>query len=294
MSTSPYSSAAAMVSSAMGSAAAAATSSRAPAHTTISPQTAQPGFSTPPAVTAAISSATGSPVMTPTSSTLFTNFPPPPNFSMPAPIHQFQSFPSQHTWPTPAPIQPQDHNPPPPTVLQPAVTSFFGPTFSGSLGVLRPPDQPGFGSPMSALAQSVSHITTVSQIITIKPKAVEDYLTWRTQFESFLVSQDLLGIMDGSIQVPPMYTVDFLNRQVPNTEYYYWLRVDQTIRCWLFATLTRDVLVDVHDLKHSAAIWARLQTHFMSASLPRCMELKQLLSNIKKKEPIHGILFKGN
>ncbi|CAH9134817.1 unnamed protein product [Cuscuta epithymum] len=137
---------------------------------------------------------------------------------------------------------------------------------------------------MASLAQSVSHITTVSQIVTIKLKAVEDYLTWRTQFESFLVSQRLFGIVDGSIQVPPMYTVDLDNRPVPNSEYYYWLRVDQTIRCWLFATLTRDVLVDVHDLKHSAAIWARLQPRFMSASLPRCMELKRLLSTIKKKE----------
>ncbi|CAH9085998.1 unnamed protein product [Cuscuta europaea] len=43
-------------------------------------------------------------------------------------------------------------------------------------------------------------------------------------------------------------------------------------------------IVDVHDVKHSFGIWNRLQTRFMSASLPRCMELKRQLTNLKKKE----------
>ncbi|CAH9132891.1 unnamed protein product [Cuscuta epithymum] len=122
----------------------------------------------------------------------------------------------------------------PPASLFPASqtqgSNFFGPTFSGSPGIVRPPDSPIFGSPMASLVQSLTHISNVGQIVTIKLKAVEDYLTWRTQFESFIVSQGLLGMLDGSILVPPIYTVDFNNRQVPNTEYYHWLRVDQTIR----------------------------------------------------------------
>ncbi|CAH9125443.1 unnamed protein product [Cuscuta epithymum] len=219
-----------------------------------------------------------SPGLRPSSSTLYSNFPPPPIFSVAEPYTLFRTVPRI---PTPPPVvQTPAHTSPPP----PPASSYFGSTFSGSPGVIRPAEQSIFGSPMAALAQSVAHITTISQIVTIKLKAVEDYLTWRTQFESFLVSQGLLGIVDGSIEVPPMYTIDFANRQVPNPDYYYWLRVDQTIRCWLFATLTRDVLVDVHDLKHFAAIWTRLQTRFMSASLPRSMELKRLLSTIKKKE----------
>ncbi|CAH9089755.1 unnamed protein product [Cuscuta europaea] len=90
-------------------------------------------------------------------------------------------------------------------------------------------------------------------------------------------------MLDGSIPVPPLYTLDFNNHQIVNTDYYHWLRVDQTIRSWLFTTLSREVLTDVHDIKHSMGIWERLQSRFMSASLPRAMELKRLLSNIKKK-----------
>ncbi|CAH9090764.1 unnamed protein product, partial [Cuscuta epithymum] len=42
--------------------------------------------------------------------------------------------------------------------------------------------------------------------------------------------------------------------------------------------------MEVHDLKVSARIWESLQTRFQSACLARSMELKRLLSHIKKKE----------
>ncbi|CAH9078711.1 unnamed protein product [Cuscuta epithymum] len=54
---------------------------------------------------------------------------------------------------------------------------------------------------MADLAQTSSHVATnVTNIVTTKLQNVEDYSTWRTQFESFLVSQSLLGMVDGSIQ----------------------------------------------------------------------------------------------
>ncbi|CAH9089541.1 unnamed protein product [Cuscuta europaea] len=90
-------------------------------------------------------------------------------------------------------------------------------------------------------------------------------------------------MVDGSIQVPPAYSIDALNRQTPNPEFSTWLRIDQTIRSWLFATLSRDVLIDVRDLKHSYEIWERLESRFMSANLARSMELKRLFNQIKKK-----------
>ncbi|CAH9091099.1 unnamed protein product [Cuscuta epithymum] len=90
-------------------------------------------------------------------------------------------------------------------------------------------------------------------------------------------------MVDGSIQVPPPYSIDVLNRQSPNPEFSIWLRIDQTIRSCLFATLYRDVLINVRELKHYYQIWERLESRFMSASLARSMELKRLFSQIKKK-----------
>ncbi|CAH9112741.1 unnamed protein product [Cuscuta europaea] len=90
-------------------------------------------------------------------------------------------------------------------------------------------------------------------------------------------------MVDGTLQVPSAYSIDILNHQSPNPEYSVWLRIDQTIRSWLFATLSRDILIDVRDLKHSFEIWERLESRFMSASLARSMELQRLFSQIKKK-----------
>lgn len=198
------------------------------------------------------------------------------------PYSLFQNLPPVFPWPAPSPVPRVSLEPPPfPT------TTFSGPTFVGSPGIsstTHPNPASNTGTPLADLAHTISHVATnVTNIVTTKLLNVEDYTTWRTQFESFLVSQGLLGMVDGSIQVSSTLSIDVLNRQISNPEFSIWLRIDQTIRSWLFATLSLDVLIDVRDLKHSFEIWERLESRFMSASLARSMELKRLLSQIKKK-----------
>ncbi|CAH9104966.1 unnamed protein product [Cuscuta europaea] len=211
------------------------------------------------------------------------NFASPSRISLPYSL--FQNVPTVFAWSAPVLVQVVPLEPPPFSTG----SSFVSPIFVGSPGVffVVPPSRTPAGSPVGSLltdlAQIISHVTTnVTNIVTTKLLAVEDYTTWRTQFESFLMSQALLGMVDGSIQVPPPYSMDALNRQTPNSGFFTWLRIDQTI-CWLFATLSRDVLIDVPDLKHSYEIWKRLESRFMSASLVRSMELKRLFNQIKKK-----------
>ncbi|CAH9096903.1 unnamed protein product [Cuscuta epithymum] len=203
------------------------------------------------------------------------------------PYSLFHTIPSVLPWQPPViPAAGSLFSTPVPSTAQPLhpTPGSFGSTFFGAPGISRPHDPSLFQSPMAVVSQSISPANNVTQIVTIKLKAVEDYITWRTQFEAFLVSQGVFGFLDGSTKVPPMYTIDFNNHQIINTEYHHWLRVDQTIRSWIFATLTRDVLIDVHELKHSFEIWERLQNRFRSASLARAMTLRRLLSNVKKKE----------
>ncbi|CAH9080689.1 unnamed protein product [Cuscuta europaea] len=216
--------------------------------------------------------------------TFSSNFASPSRVSMPYSL--FQNVPSVFPWSAPILVQAVPLEPPPFS----AGPSFVDPTFVGSPGVssVIPPSRTPAGnltgSLLTDLAQTISHVATnVTNIVTTKLLAVEDYTTWRTQFESFLVSQALLGMVDGSIQVPPAYSIDALNRQIPNPEFSTWLRIDQTIHSWLFATLSRDVLIDVRDLKHSCEIWEQLESRFMSASLARSMELKRFFNQIKKK-----------
>ncbi|CAH9095552.1 unnamed protein product [Cuscuta europaea] len=177
------------------------------------------------------------------------------------------------------------------TPTAPSAIPYSGPTFSGQPG-LSPFDapsqhlQPGSTTvTLSTLSNQLSFSTpNVTNIVTTRLDAVEDYLPWHTQFESFLVSHGLLGIIDGSIPAPPKFKFDNFNREASNPKYHSWLKIDQTVRSWLFATLSRNILLEVHTIRFSALIWERLEIRFMAACVARSMELKRLLSALKKKE----------
>lgn len=91
-------------------------------------------------------------------------------------------------------------------------------------------------------------------------------------------------MLDGSITMPDVYLLDHQTRESMNPEFYHWLRIDQTIRSWLFATLSEDMLVEVHDVKFSTLIWQRFQSRFMNASLARSIVLKRVLQHVSKTE----------
>lgn len=58
-------------------------------------------------------------------------------------------------------------------------------------------------------------------------------------------------MIDGSITMSEIYVLDHQHRESINLEYSHWLRIDQTIRLWLFATLS----VEMHDVKFYMIIW---------------------------------------
>ncbi|KAG5621348.1 hypothetical protein H5410_006566 [Solanum commersonii] len=64
--------------------------------------------------------------------------------------------------------------------------------------------------------------------------------------------------------------------------YSSWVRVDQSVRSWLFATLSHEVLVDVHLLPTSRDIWLSLLRRFMDASQAKSIELKRQLTTMRK------------
>ncbi|CAH9077041.1 unnamed protein product [Cuscuta europaea] len=114
----------------------------------------------------------------------------------------FLTMPPAFPWPAPTPVQRMSLDPPPLSA-----GPFSGPTFVGSPGVsstLSPPRTTvgsTAGPPLADLVYNISHVATnVTNIVTTKFLAVEDYTTWCTQLQSFLVSQGLLGMVDGSIQ----------------------------------------------------------------------------------------------
>ena len=140
---------------------------------------------------------------------------------------------------------------------------------------------PSHGSGLPPLPPSLWTVNITTYVTTILA-SVDDYLSWETKFTSFIIMHQLHGMLDGSIlQPPPMILVahDFTE---PNPAYSYWLHVDQLIRAWIFATISKDMLCEVRNISHALPIWHHLGYRFNTASLARALDLKCMLTNVSK------------
>jgi len=146
-------------------------------------------------------------------------------------------------------------------------------SFPSSVSTIAGSSFPFFGlpPPVSIDSQTLPNFNSVAalatpnvtNLVTIKLGSVEDYLTWRTQFTSLLLSHELMGFVDGSIPHPSPLLGDASGNHQPNPLYRSWIKIDQSVRSWLFATLSRDVLLDVHLFPTSRDIWLSLHRRFM-------------------------------
>ena len=96
-------------------------------------------------------------------------------------------------------------------------------------------------------------LINIKNFVTIVLTTVEIFLSCRTQFVAFLVTQQLNSFFDGNLDTLSLYILDFNGVQHPNPSYSIWLSLDQLIRSWLFATISPELLTEVHDLIHANA-----------------------------------------
>jgi len=66
--------------------------------------------------------------------------------------------------------------------------------------------------------------------------------------------------------------------------YQVWIHLDHLIRDWIFATISKNHVVEVRDLIHRQPIWQRLESHFNASSLACALDLKRMLSNLNNLE----------
>ena len=112
-----------------------------------------------------------------------------------------------------------------------------------------------------------------------------NYLLWKTQIESLLSSQKLIGFVNGAVTSPPATLT--VVRDGVNT--------DQLVRSWLFGTLSEEVLGYVHNLSTAREIWMCLAENFNISSLARECTLRrnlQLLTNKGKTLAVYSREFK--
>jgi len=58
--------------------------------------------------------------------------------------------------------------------------------------------------------------------------------------------------------------------------------LDQLIRAWIYATISKDTLCEVRHISHALPIWQHLALHFSITSLARALDLKCMLTNVSK------------
>jgi len=139
---------------------------------------------------------------------------------------------------------------------------------------------------MDSSIQLYSHpVLHISNCVTVQLNE-RNYLLWKTQFESFLSGQSLLGFVNGAIKPPPVDNtlthIDGLTTEVPNPDYQAWLRSDQVVRAWLLGSLSEDILREVVHTTTAQDVWTTLALHFNKVSSSRLFELQRKLQVIEK------------
>ena len=126
---------------------------------------------------------------------------------------------------------------------------------------------------------------SISQCVTLKLTET-NYLLWKTQFESFLSSQMLLGYVTGATPRPsptsPIRNGDTVT-EAPNPEFLKWVRNDQNVLTLLFGSLSEEALRSVYGLHTSQEVWFTLAKKFNRVSATRKLDLQRRLNNLSKQ-----------
>nr|AAC67200.1 putative retroelement pol polyprotein [Arabidopsis thaliana] len=127
----------------------------------------------------------------------------------------------------------------------------------------------------------------ISNCVTVTLTA-KNYILWKSQFESFLDGQGLLGFVTGSIPAPSQTSVvsdiDGSTSASPNPEYYTWFKTDRVVKSWLLGSFLEDILSVVVNCNTSHEVWISVANHFNRVSSSRLFELQRRLQNVSKRD----------
>ncbi|CAB78643.1 reverse transcriptase like protein [Arabidopsis thaliana] len=92
----------------------------------------------------------------------------------------------------------------------------------------------------------------------------QNYILWKSQFESFLSGQGLLGFVTGSISAPsptiPVPDINGVTTDRPNPEFDVWFKTDKVVKSWLLGSFAEDILSVVVNYVTAHELQRRLQT----------------------------------
>ena len=124
----------------------------------------------------------------------------------------------------------------------------------------------------------------------------QNYILWKSQFESFLSGQGLLGFVTRSISAPlatfPVPDINGVTTDIPNPEFDTWFKTDKVVKSWLLGSFAEDILSVVVNCITAHEVWITLANHFNRASSSRLFELQRRLQTLEKKDKPMNIYLK--
>ncbi|KAK2663907.1 hypothetical protein Ddye_002481 [Dipteronia dyeriana] len=113
-------------------------------------------------------------------------------------------------------------------------------------------------------------VPNLAHIVSIKLDR-NNYILWLAQFLPVLMSQNLIGFVDGTKSCPAKFKVDSFRNDTTDIDpaYTEWQQKDQLILSWINASLTPSVLSTVALLSTSHATWKSLEKRYASQSKTR-------------------------
>ncbi|XP_010495682.1 PREDICTED: uncharacterized protein LOC104772808 [Camelina sativa] len=117
---------------------------------------------------------------------------------------------------------------------------------------------------------------SISQVVTLKLTR-SNYLQWKTQLESFLSPQMLLGYVNGSLPRPA--STRFVTgaagvTEEPNPEFQKWVHNDQLVMAWILGSLSETAIRVVYSMQSAQEVWSALAKRFNSVSTTRKFKLQ--------------------
>jgi histone deacetylase 1/2 len=127
-----------------------------------------------------------------------------------------------------------------------------------------------------------------------------NYLLWKNQLENVAVANGLEGFLDGSLICPQQYIYipspsaispvsesdstpqAVTSSKTLNPDYSLWIRLDRTLKSWIYSSVSEGLLGQIVGLPSSLDIWHALSRICASTCRSRKMALKRELQNLKQ------------
>ncbi|KAF3773461.1 hypothetical protein EJ110_NYTH47963 [Nymphaea thermarum] len=106
--------------------------------------------------------------------------------------------------------------------------------------------------------------SSIASLVSVKLNR-DNYLLWRSQLESVMISQDLMKFVDGSGEAPSEM-IKRNDKDELNPEFAAWRKSDQLVLSWIKATVSEAVLGQIIRTHSAREAWVALEKSYGSPS----------------------------